>query len=117
MTAEPARIHVSELPVGRFVDEIIPANRPIIVTGALDSWDIEGNWTPAALERLVGEQAVQVYNNYFDLQGLSTLRAYFEQYFGRPPTTEQSATVLPYVRWYTKFRDVKFFWGDAAMKK
>jgi Cupin-like domain len=116
MTAELARIHVAELPVSRFVEEIVPANRPVIVTGALDSWNLDAHWTPAALNRVVGEQAVQVYNNYFDLQGLSTLSKYFEQYFGREPSSD-TAAVLPYVRWYTKFRDVKFFWGDAAMKR
>lgn len=111
------RIHVRDLPVSRFVDEIIPANRPVIITGALDAWRIEENWTPQALEALVGGETVQVYNNYFDLKGLVPLRKYFERHFNRPDSEVDRSAPLPYVRWYTKLRDVRFFWADGAMKK
>jgi hypothetical protein len=110
------RIHLSDLPVERFLHEFVASNRPVIVTGAMDSWNIADNWTPAALERVLGNQNAQVYNNYFDLQQLMPLKKYFGEYFNREGTVEDPRK-LPYVRWYTKLRDVRFFWADAAFAK
>ena len=111
-----SRIPVTELPPARFLAEFVAANRPVIVTGAMHSWKIEENWTPAALDSRLGSQSVQVYNNYFDLQSLMPLKKYFDQYFGRPADCIDGRT-LPYVRWYTKLRDTRFFWADAAFKQ
>lgn len=111
------RIHVSDLPVERFLNEIVPANRPVIITGALESWRIEENWTPQALDRVVGSETVQVYNNYFDLKSLTTLRKYLDRHFNRPDSEIDRSVPLPYVRWYTQLRDVRFFWADGPMKK
>jgi Cupin-like domain len=110
------RIHLNDLPVERFLREFSAGNRPVIVTGAMDSWHIEDNWTPAALERVLGNESAQVYNNYFDLQQLMPLNKYFAEYFNRTEAVEDPRK-LPYVRWYTKLRDVRFFWADAAFKK
>jgi hypothetical protein len=115
--AELQRIHVRDLPVSRVLGEIVPANRPVIVTGALDPWNIGQNWTPDALNERLGNETVQVYNNYFDLKSLTTLRKYFERHFNRPDAEVDRSVPLPYVRWYTKLRDVRFFWADGAMKK
>ena len=62
------------------------------------------------LERRFGDKPVQVYNNYFDLQRLMSLKQYLSQYFGKP--TDENGRVLPYVRWYTQLRDVQFCWAD-----
>lgn len=107
---EVPRVAVAELPVQRFLTEYVLRNRPVIVTGALQSWDLENRWTPAKLERRFGNELVQVYNNYFDLQTLMPLKQYLSQHFGK--STCENDRVLPYVRWYTQLRDVKFCWAD-----
>jgi Cupin-like domain len=108
------RVRADQLSPESFLSEFVAQNRPVIVTGEMESWDIGNNWTPGALERQVGGKAAQVYNNYFDLQNLMPLREYFASYFGkaREPITYEMP--LPYVRWYTQLRDVKFFWADDA---
>lgn len=106
------RVPLGQLSVRRFLDEFVAANRPVVVTGALESWDIANNWTPQALESRLGDRTVQVYNNYFDLQRLMPLRQFFVNHFGAPEGAP--ADSLPYVRWYTKLRDVRFFWADEA---
>jgi hypothetical protein len=107
---EVARVAVGELPVQRFLMEYVLQNRPVVVTGALASWDIGNKWTPTMLESRFGDGLVQVYNNYFDLQTLMPLEQFLSQYFGK--STSESDRVLPYVRWYTQLRDVEFCWAD-----
>jgi hypothetical protein len=109
------RVAASELSVERFLTEYVLLNRPVVVTGDLELWDLANRWMPAALERQFGDQLAQVYNNYFDLQSLMPLKRYLAQNFNKP-TLEESAS-LPYVRWYTKMRDIKFFWADEIFAK
>jgi hypothetical protein len=107
---EVPRIAVDELSVRRFLTEYVRRNRPVIVTGALESWDIENEWTPSILERRFGDRPVQVYNNYFDLQDVLSLQQYLSRYFDKP--AHDTDRPLPYVRWYTQLRDVQFCWAD-----
>lgn len=109
---EVSRVVAGELSEQRFLADYVALNRPVVVTGALESWDIANKWTPAVLERRFGDQFVQVYNNYFDLQTLTPLSEYFSQYFGTP--NREGSRALPYVRWYTKLRDVEFCWADDS---
>lgn len=104
------RVAVGELSVQRFLMEYVHPNRPLIVTGALESWDVGNKWTPTMLERRFGNESVQVYDNYFELQAITPLKQYLSQYFGKP--TYADDRLLPYVRWYTKLRDVPFCWAD-----
>ena len=112
---EVTRLPVSELPVQRFLAEYVENNRPVIVTGALEEWDIAGAWTPAALEKRFGKQLVQVYNNYFDLQTLTPLKRYLSENFGKDGLAATGQ--LPYVRWYTKLRDSDFYWADDVFSE
>ena len=109
---EISRVSISDLTADRFRAEFLAKNVPVIVTGALSSWNLQKNWTPAALRRDFGSKTVQVYNNYFDLKGLMPLSKYFDQHFDQPE--DASRTSFPYVRWYTQLRDAKFVWADDA---
>jgi len=111
-SAEVTRVSATDLSVELFLREYVVANRPVVVTGAMDSWHINDLWTPDALEQRFGDRAVQVYNNYFDLQNIMPLRQYISRYFGRSIMDE----VVPYVRWYSQFRDVEFCWSDEVFK-
>jgi hypothetical protein len=113
-SSEVPRVSAIDLPVQRFLTEYVLQNRPVVVTGALGSWDIEHTWTPAALEGRFGEQRVQVYNNYFDLQTLMPLKRFLSQYFCKPEY--DPAHYIPYVRWYTQLRDLKFCWADDVFR-
>lgn len=102
--------HVSR---AEFERDFMRANRPVIVTDALEAWRIEELWTPAYLRRSFGEDRVQVYNSYFDLKSVRKLGAFLDERFDRAEVQRNP----PYVRWYTKLRNVDFFWADAAFEK
>lgn len=106
---------VSGLARHDFVAKYLRANRPVIITGALDDWKLHERWTPEALVARFGGELVQLYNSYFDFQRFMTLRQYFADRFGREPS--DSTQHRPYVRWYTKLRGVPFRWADAAFEK
>jgi hypothetical protein len=96
-----------------FERDYMRANRPLVVTDALTGWGLPEFWTPAYLLRHFAEEKVQVYNSYFDFKSIRKLGAYLADRFGR---SEPQANP-PYVRWYTKLRNVEFFWADAAFAK
>lgn len=95
-----------------FLREYVSANRPVLLRGALTDWDL-GYFTPGSLMTNFGDEMVQVYNKYFDLQDVCSLARYFDSYFDRP--APDSHKQIPYVRWYSKLRDVDFIWGDEAL--
>src|SRR5262249_20217837 len=99
-----------KITAGRFLNEFVAPGVPLIVTGSLRSWDIQNKWTPESLNGRFGARLVQVYNNYFDLQSLMPLSVYIDKYFGG--SAPLGSEVIPYVRWYTKLRDVEFCWAD-----
>jgi hypothetical protein len=99
------------LSVTEFVDQYLVANKPVIVTDAMKTWSLFR--TPAELSERFGGELVQVYNDLFDLQNVVPLRTYLDQWFGKD--VELDATKpLPYVRWYTKMKDIDFAWADTA---
>ena len=106
------RVGVDALTQQRFLDDYVLLNRPVIVTDAIRSWDIESRWTPAALARRFGAETVQVYNNYFDLQTLMPLSKYLAQHFDK--ACARGSRAMPYVRWYTQLRDAPFSWADRV---
>jgi hypothetical protein len=114
---EVSRVSTSDLTTQRFLEEYVALNRPVVVTGALEPWDVDNRWTPAAMDCLLGGHRVQVYNNYFDLQTIITLRQYFSRNFGKRAIRKD--VVIPYVRWYTRLRDahLDFCWADHAFSK
>lgn len=93
----------------RFIEEYVRANKPVVVTDALEGWGLPERWTPEQLATRFGDETVQVYNNYFDLVDLITLSDYLQRYCGETQSTE---AFVPYVRWYAKLRDVEFDWAD-----
>jgi hypothetical protein len=93
-----------------FVGHYLSEGRPVIVTDAMRDWPAFGKWTPDHLAERLGRHEVQVYNDLFDLVSICTLGQYLKKNFGRAahePARE-------YVRWYTRFRPVDFFWADQA---
>src|SRR5581483_9256934 len=46
-----------------FLDDYYAANRPVVMTGAMDDWPALTRWTPDALARRFGERIVSVQAN------------------------------------------------------
>jgi hypothetical protein len=106
MTMEIER--VSGLTRDAFVEGYLAPAKPVIVTDATADWELARTWTPDYLRKVYGASQVQVYNNYFDLRDVTTLDKYLTKYFGRETVTGS----VPYVRWYSKMKDVDFVWSD-----
>lgn len=104
---------VTALTRNRFISEYMQANSPVVIADALRDWPIEERWTPEYLARHFADEKVQVYNSYFDLKSVRKLGSYLKDRFNRSET----AANAPYVRWYTKLRNVDFYWADAAFAK
>ena len=105
---------VDALPVDEFIHRFMEQNTPVVVTGALSDWDLSKVWTPAYFRKEFGSEKAQVYNDYFDFKLLTPLARYLDRYFDQPalPTSP-----IPYVRWYSKLRDVKFPWADPVFDR
>ena len=101
------------LAAAEFIERYLIGNRPVVVTDAMDHWTLFR--TPVELEKKFGGELVQVYNDLFDLTNVVPLRSYLQEWFGKSsePTGKKP---LPYVRWYTKMKDVEFAWADDAFK-
>lgn len=91
-----------------FIQEHLLANKPVIVTDAMTSWDTE-KFTPEYMKSQFGDTFVQVYDDLFNLQNVDTLSTYIDKNFNR---TEEEGRALEYMRWYTKLKDVDFYWSD-----
>jgi hypothetical protein len=105
--------HVDQLDSTRFLEDYVQPNTPVVVTGALSRWRLADVWTPEHLANRFGHEIVQVYNNYFDLSGLMSFKDYLSRYFGNASPRHRP---VPYVRWYTKLRDVEFAWADDVFR-
>lgn len=105
---------VDALTNDEFIERFVKQNLPVVVTKALSDWDLSTLWTPEYFRREFGRERVQLYNEYFDFKGLMSLTGYLDKYFDRPdfPTAP-----VPYVRWYSKLRDVPFPWSDAIFER
>jgi hypothetical protein len=100
----------------QFLADVLPKNEPIVITGALDAAQLDPFWTPQYLGERFGRRDVQIYNDYFDLTSVGPLERYLSRHFGR---TGPITRPVPYVRWYSRLRDVEFAWSDpmlAAMR-
>ncbi|HYJ09078.1 MAG TPA: hypothetical protein VEX18_08710, partial [Polyangiaceae bacterium] len=101
---------LSGISADEFERDYMRANRPAIVTDAMTAWRLPELWTPDYLLRHFADEKVQVYNSYFDFKSIKKLGVYLKERFNRTETQADP----PYVRWYTKLRNVEFFWADAA---
>ncbi|MDI7203692.1 cupin-like domain-containing protein [Leptospira santarosai] len=93
----------------------IQKNQPVIIIDAQKTWNNDSVWTPKYLIENFGNEITQVYNNFFDLESFMSLKDYIAAYFNKQDIGPLEK--IPYVRWYTKFRDVPFFWADALFEK
>jgi hypothetical protein len=100
---------VDNLDAASFLGEYVLRNEPVVVTDALRDWRLAEDWSPESLRRRFGDRTVQVYNDRFDLRNLISLNDYCERYLGREP---RRGRPVPYVRWYSKLRDIDFEWAD-----
>ena len=104
---------VSGISQQEFLQRHIEPNQPVIVSDAMTHWDARHKWTPDYLGQVLGDLEVQVYNDLFDLQNVTTLEAYFAANFNRPDGDLSS----DYVRWYSQLKEVDFFWSNEAFAR
>jgi hypothetical protein len=100
---------VDNLDARSFLTRYVERNQPVVVTDALREWRLAEVWTPDYLCQHFGRRTVQVYNDGFDLTNLISLSDYCGRYFGHRAASNGH---VPYVRWYSKLRDVDFAWAD-----
>lgn len=93
-----------------FIEEFLLPNKPVIITDAMKEWRGE-KFIPDYLEQEFGHYEVQIYNDLFDLQTIDTLGAYLNQNFNNQLEAKGS---IEYIRWYTKLKEVDFFWSDEV---
>ncbi|WP_062055769.1 cupin-like domain-containing protein [Aquimarina longa] len=94
----------------KFIEEHIVSNKPVIVTDAMENWDLE-KFKPEYIKKEFGHHKVQVYNDLFDLQTIQPLEKYIDANFFR---SEKEGLSKQYMRWYTKLKEVDFYWSDKA---
>lgn len=99
---------VENLSEERFVAEFLIPGKPVIITDAMKKWQLE-KFTPEFLKKEFGHYEVQVYDDLFDLQSIDPLADYLESNFGKG---EEAGRSLHYIRWYTKLKEIDFFWSD-----
>lgn len=90
-----------------FMEKYLIPNMPVIVTDAMIGWDVK-RFQPESLKKEFGDEFVQVYDDLFDLQNVKSLEEYFEKNFEK--NFDDSS--IEYTRWYTKFKEMDFFWSD-----
>lgn len=92
-----------------FINEYLIGNKPVIITDAMENWDIE-KFTPTYLKEEFGDSLVQIYNDLFDMQNVDTLEAYFDENFIENKESKE------YVRWYSQLLDADLFWSDDCFE-
>jgi hypothetical protein len=103
----------AEISEGDFIDGYLIGNKPLIVTNAIESWDLF--WPPTEWGRRFGEEYVQIYNDLFDLINVTKLGSFINEFMCENKANRRSGA-QPYVRWYTKMKDVDFVWADEVFR-
>ena len=103
---------VSNISEEQFIKDYIIGCKPVIVTDAMEKWDLE-KFSPEYLKKEYGDEFVQVYNELFDLQNVQPLEEYIDTNFNR---TEKEGLSDQYMRWYTKLKEVDFYWSDKVFE-
>ncbi|CAL2088808.1 cupin-like domain-containing protein [Tenacibaculum sp. 190524A02b] len=93
-----------------FIQEYIVGNKPVIVTDAMENWDMS-KFTPEYFKEAFGEEKVQVYDDLFNLQNIQSLKEYIDANFFR---NEEDGLSDQYMRWYTKLKEVEYYWSDKV---
>lgn len=97
-----------------FLNDFLGTNKPVIVTDAMKSWPLSTVWTGEYLARLFGDHWVQIYDDLFNLQDICSLEDYLRRYWWT--SSDPQAMSVPYVRWYTRFKAIDFYWADSAFE-
>ena len=93
-----------------FLNNYLKKNKPVVVTDAMSSWDLN-RFQPDSLKEEFGPEFTQIYNELFDLQNISTLDSYLTSHFSKP-----EVDCNKYIRWYTKLKDLDFLWSDQIFE-
>lgn len=101
---------VSKISQDQFFNDYLISNKPVVVTDAMNSWDLS-KFTPESLIGSHGDEMVQIYDSLFDFKSVNTLGNYVKKYFNG-----DNEDIFEYVRWYTKLKNLEFFWADEFFK-
>jgi ribosomal protein L16 Arg81 hydroxylase len=104
----------AELKQKEFVNDYLLQNKPVIVTEATSNWTL--GWNLQDWASRFGEEPVQIYDDLFNLMDVDTLSSFIEKYTGNDRVYD-STIPQPYIRWYTKMKDVDFVWADEVFNK
>lgn len=105
----------NSLGVDEFLVEHLEANRPVVVADAMGGWRALTEWAPERLVERFGSRKVQVYDDLFSLVDVVSLGRYYERYVGAERAVGSGP--VPYVRWYSQFKDVAFPWADDVLRE
>jgi hypothetical protein len=97
-----------------FIDKHLVANTPLITTEVIGNWDLF--WSPDEWSRRFGQELAQVYDDLFKLIDVMPLSSFVRKFMGNREAPKQSGP-QPYLRWYTKMKDVDFVWADEVFAK
>jgi cupin-like protein len=103
---------VSNITIEKFVCDYVKENRPVIVVDAIERWKSKHVWSPEYFSDNFGGSPVQVYDDLFSLQTVTSLDQYFDEHWYNNGKSNKEQ--IPYVRWYAKFKPVDFWWSDEA---
>ncbi|AXY73680.1 hydroxylase [Paraflavitalea soli] len=103
---------VRNITPAEFLHNHLIANQPVIIEDGMADWQTD-KFQPQYLDKAFGDQEVQIYNDLFDLQTIDSLHNYLSENFNRPAVTSAAPS---YVRWYTKLRNVDFYWADKVFE-
>jgi hypothetical protein len=97
-----------------FIKMHLIANTPLIVTEAIQDWNLF--WHPDEWNKHFGQELVQVYDDLFNLMDVIPLASFLDK-FMKSPEKDQNLVYRPYVRWYTKMKNIDFVWADEVFAK
>ena len=103
---------IQEVNKDDYIEKYIMSNVPVIVTDGMKDWQLD-KFTQEYLKKEFGSEQVQVYDELFDLQGVFSFEEYITKNFNRK---EEEGGTKEYMRWYTKLKEVDFYWSDNVFK-
>lgn len=98
-----------------FTQEFLKKNVPVIITDAMNNWEILRKLSSENLVKNFGSREVQVYDDLFNLIDVTNLKDYINNYFNK--NNENYSQFVPYVRWYSTFKNLDFVWSDSFFEE
>ncbi|MGA8499303.1 MAG: cupin-like domain-containing protein [Xanthobacteraceae bacterium] len=100
----------SKLTQSEFIERYLSPGRPVIVEDAIAQWPGSAKLlSERFFIETFASYDVQVYDDLFELLSIYSLQQYVDRYWHAA-----ARSPVPYVRWYSKFRDLEFQWADDA---